>query len=323
MSVALTPSVSPEHIPVLKDEVIAAFANVPHEVHIDGTTGLGGHLEALLLTYPTLREALAIDMDPLHLSLAQERLERSVPGAHLHWIHGPFENMRDYAEERGVLGRVSSILLDLGLCSAHVDIAERGFSFLKEGPLDMRFDSTATKSAADILAHSSEETLANIFWKYGEERYARRLAQIIVDRRKEKPFVTTTDLAEVIRAATPAHKQKGHHPATKVFQALRIVVNDELGQIERVLADIPHILAPGGRVAVITYHSLEDRIVKHAFKDLAIACRCPKELPQCLCGGIPKAQILTKKPILPTPHERDTNPRSRSAKLRILQKLSS
>ncbi|PIV90081.1 16S rRNA (cytosine(1402)-N(4))-methyltransferase [Candidatus Gracilibacteria bacterium CG17_big_fil_post_rev_8_21_14_2_50_48_13] len=321
MPLADTPPVSPTHIPVLKQEVLDAFSGVPHQVHIDGTTGLGGHLEAVLSTYPEIRTALAIDMDPLHLSLAQKRLANTPFADRIRWHHGHFEHMLAFCQEQNVAGSVSSILLDLGLCSAHVDMAERGFSFLKDGPLDMRFDTTAKRSAADIVHNSSEEELATMFWRYGEERYARKLAQVIVERRKKSPFTTTTDLADVIKQATPAHKQQGIHPATRVFQALRIVVNDELGQIERVLQDLPHILGSGGRVAVITYHSLEDRIVKHAFKELAVDCVCPKELPMCVCGGMAKAKILTKKPLLPSEKERELNPRSRSAKLRLLQKI--
>lgn len=311
---------SAAHIPVLLGPVIDAFDGVPHSVHVDGTTGLGGHLQAMLETYPALQRAIAIDMDLSHLSLAQERLAHHPRAQKITWVHAPFENLFSICEEEGIVDKVSSILLDLGLCSAHVDLAERGFSFLRDGPLDMRFDTTRALTAADLLATSSEEKLADIFWRYGEERFSRRIAAAIVLDRKTKPYTSTKELADMIARVVPGGKP-GMHPATRVFQALRIAVNDELSQVEKVLEATLKVLKPGGRCAVITYHSLEDRIVKHAFRDASRACICPKELPRCECPGVPKARVLTKKPILPDDEERALNPRSRSAKLRILEIL--
>lgn len=312
---------TPIHIPVLLDTIISSFEGIEHSVHIDGTTGLGGHLEAMLQMYPSLKKAIAIDMDLSHLTLAKERLEKQVFPTQISWVHAPFEDLTEIVENEGVNGQVSSILLDLGLCSAHVDMAERGFSFLREGPLDMRFDTTSRVSASTIIHSYSEEQLADIFWKYGEERYSRRVARaIVLDRKKEK-FETTKDLAEMIARVIPSTKKQSTHPATKIFQALRIAVNDELGQIERVIGSAFQALKPGGRIAIITYHSLEDRIVKHAFKDAAKVCICPTTDLRCTCTRQPAAKILTKKPILPSEQEIHNNSRARSAKLRLLEKL--
>lgn len=311
---------SPAHIPVLLGPAIAGFEGVPHDVHVDGTTGFGGHLLHMLETYPDVQRALAIDMDLSHLSLAQERLGKTPFAPKIVWCHAPFEDLLRLCEEAGAVGSVSSILLDLGLCSAHVDKAERGFSFLRDGPLDMRFDNDRSLTAASLLATEKEERLADIFWRYGEERFSRRIAKAIVDQRKLHPLERTKELADLISETVPGGKP-GIHPATRVFQALRIVVNDELGQVERVLQSAFKVLKPGGRIAVITYHSLEDRIVKHTFKEAARSCVCPPEEPRCICPGVPKARILTKKPIVPDEAERALNPRSRSAKLRILEIL--
>lgn len=308
----------PTHIPVLLDTVVQAFDGIAHDVHVDGTTGLAGHLIAMLETYPSIQRAIAVDMDPSHLSLAQARLASHGEVAKVTWKHAPFRNLKSLCEEEEVTGRVSSILLDLGLCSAHVDLAERGFSFLREGPLDMRFDTTQPTTAATLLSSITEEKLADLLWKYGDERYSRKIARAIVMDRKKTPFTTTTQLADLISRILPS-KKPGFHPATKTFQALRIAVNDELTQIEEVIESALQVMKPGGRLAVITYHSLEDRIVKHAFKDAAKTCICPRELPQCVCSRKAKATILTKKPILPTEEEKEYNPRSRSAKLRILE----
>lgn len=312
---------SPSHIPVLLDAILMAFRDQVHKVHVDGTTGLGGHLLAMLETYPDIERALAIDMDLSHLSLAQERLDATAFGKKVTWLHAPFEDLQSLCDEQKATGQVTSILLDLGLCSAHVDLAERGFSFLREGPLDMRFDTTRQITAATLVNTLPEEQLADIFWRYGEERFSRRIARAIMDQRKKQPLETTTDLADLVASAMPGPKKPGIHPATRVFQALRIAVNDELGQVERVVDAALQVLAPGGRIAVITYHSLEDRIVKHAFREASRSCICPPSEPRCICPGTPRARLINKKPILPEEQERVSNPRSRSAKLRILELL--
>ena len=309
------------HIPVLKEEIRNYFSFPQNTLYLDCTVGLGGHLIDFLTNIPSLKEAVGIDMDTGHLQIVEKKLEAaSLKNTHVNLVHSRFEYAKDVLASLNKLGKVTSVLLDLGICSTHVDKAERGFSFRQEGPLDMRFDRTRGISAADIIESYSEKELSDIFYLYGEERRSREIASLIVDQRKHKAFETTSDLSTLIADHIPSYEKK--HPATRVFQALRIAVNGELDQIKHIMDDMLEILAPGGRVAVISYHSLEDRIVKQSMKQYAKACICPPSLLRCVCGGKARMNILTKKPILPQIHEINENIRSRSAKLRIAEKIS-
>lgn len=286
---------------------------------VDGTIGLGGHALAIAQKIGKKGRLIGFDRDTQNLAIAEENLA-DTPAQKI-FIHDSFDNLASqlYAHH---ITHVDGVLLDLGLSSPHVDQAGRGFSFSKLGPLDMRFDQTAdTPTAADLVNTLSTDALAHLFWEYGEEKASRKIAQAVTTARKQKLFVTTTDLVQVIEKVTP-YRPGSVHPATRIFQALRIAVNRELSALENVLQQILTAVVPSGRIVVISYHSLEDRIVKDFFKRATRACVCTPEVLQCQCGG--KAQILrliTKKPTLASTGEVQANPRSRSAKLRIAEKL--
>lgn len=280
------------HIPVLSQEVLAGLEPQPGDRYLDVTVGGGGHSHALLTAVPTL-QLVAVDQDAQALAAAQQTLADY--SDRVQFWHGNFAQY-----DPGEL-RFDGIIADLGVSSAQFDIPERGFSFRHAAPLDMRMDQRQELTAADMVNHWEEVQLANIFYTYGEERLSRRIARRIVERR---PFETTTELAEAIAHAVPRKYRYGRiHPATRVFQALRIAVNQELAVLETFLAHAPNWLRPGGRIAVISFHSLEDRIVKHTLR------------------ASPQLRVLTKKPILPQPDELDQNPRSRSAKLRLAERV--
>jgi 16S rRNA (cytosine1402-N4)-methyltransferase len=303
------------HIPVLLDEVLTALmpdGHTPARV-IDGTLGAGGHAGALLAS--GAGELLGLDQDASALAIATETLAEYA--GRFHTAHTNYEHMRAAAAGIG-WDRVDAILLDIGVSSMQLDQPDRGFSFMAEGPLDMRMNADAGQSAADLVNTWEPDALADIFYRYGEERHGRRLAQAIVENR---PYETTTDLVNVIDANKPAKWKEKVHPSTRVFQALRIAVNDELGVLERVLPDALDLLRPGGRLAVISFHSLEDRIVKEAFKYAASDCVCPPKQPICTCDKEPTVAIITRKPVTATAAEIEENPRSRSAKLRVAEKL--
>jgi 16S rRNA (cytosine1402-N4)-methyltransferase len=303
------------HIPVLLNQVLSALipeGNPPARV-IDGTLGAGGHAHALLST--GAGELLGLDQDTSALALATERLSEFE--GRVHTAHTNYEHMRHAASEIG-WEHVDAILLDIGVSSMQLDQANRGFSFAQDGPLDMRMDTENGTTAADLVNTWEPDELADIFYRYGEERHGRKLASAIVNGR---PYSTTSQLAEVIEASKPAKWKEKIHPSTRVFQALRIAVNDELGVLERVLPEAIDLLNPGGRLAVISFHSLEDRIVKEAFKYAALDCICPPKQPVCTCDKQSAVKILTRKPIVATDAEIADNPRSRSAKLRVVEKL--
>jgi 16S rRNA (cytosine1402-N4)-methyltransferase len=262
---------------------------------------------------------ILVDQDPEALQEARKKLESC--DLRIEYWHGNFRNVRSLLAGHGV-GEVEAILLDLGVSSHQLDAAERGFSFRSDAPLDMRMDATGGSSASDLLARSSEREIAQILYEYGEERWAARIASFIVEARKTGPIQTTGQLAEIVSRAIP---KKAHppntHPATRTFQGLRIAVNDELGALEEGLTEGVEALARGGRIAVISYHSLEDRIVKRRFARLAGACECPPGLPICQCGAREIVKIVTRKPVAPSEHEIRVNPRARSAKLRVAEKL--
>lgn len=311
------------HIPVLLEPVLrllrVAEIGASDEVgrFVDGTVGAGGHAAAILEAAPGAR-LLGLDRDPAALALARERLAPF--GARAALAHASYEDMPEqvaaWLSEDDPL--VDGILLDLGVSSMQLDQAERGFAFMQDGPLDMRFDPTSGEpSAADLVNLLDAGELADILYRYGEERHSRRIAQAIVAAR---PLHTTRALAEVVARASRGPREK-IHPATRTFQALRIAVNDELGAVERALPATISLLRPGGRLAVISFHSLEDRIVKQTFKREATDCLCPPRQPICTCGHRASVALFTRKPVEADEAEIARNPRSRSAKLRVVERL--
>jgi 16S rRNA (cytosine1402-N4)-methyltransferase len=316
-----------EHTPVLLEEVLKMTAPRTGEHVVDCTLGLGGYADAFLRATSPDGQLLGIDRDPS--AIAKARIVLQAYATRVHLQHGTFTDIAALAAD---FPQPAIVVADLGVSSPMLDDPQRGFSFLHDGPLDMRMDTTAGETAADMLNTRPEGELADILWKYGEEPHARAIAQAIAAHRKERLFTRTNELVDVIEAvyrrilhAPPGRRLwlgRGLHPATQTFQALRIAVNDELGQLEKFLPIAFKLLAPGGRLAVVAFHSLEDGIVKRFMRDAAKLCSCPPEQLQCTCGRTPKAKLLTKKPLVPTPAEIETNPRSRSAKLRVLQKAS-
>ncbi len=312
------------HIPVLRDAVIAnllpghALSGVtqvhPVERVIDGTLGAGGHTAALL--DHGAGEVLGLDCDPMALEIAQANL--SAYGERVHYAHASYADMTDEAARLGWDG-VDAIVLDLGVSSMQLDTPERGFAFRSEGPLDMRFDAGGSRpTAADLVNTLDERDLADLFFHYGEERDSRRLARAVV---RQRPYTTTRDLAAVIERAAPRRHDAKIHPATRVFQALRIAVNDELDVVAAALPKAIDLLRPGGRLAVISFHSLEDRIVKDAFRLASTDCICPPKTPICVCGHHASVRLVNRKPLTADEAEIAQNPRSRSAKLRVVEKL--
>lgn len=300
------------HMPVLVNAVVEALT--PAERVIDGTLGPGGHTKALLDA--GVSEVLGLDADPAALAIARENL--SSYGKRVHIAHASYVDMAREVERLG-WKQVGGILLDLGVSSLQLDAPERGFAFMKDGPLDMRFDPNSDRStAAELVNNLDEAELAELFYKYGEEPQSRKLARIIV---RERPFTTTRQLAQVIEQAVPRRKGDHIHPATRIFQALRIAVNAELEAVERVLPLAIDLLQSGGRLAVISFHSLEDRIVKRAFKLASADCICPPNVPVCVCGHRASVRLVNRKPITADAGEIALNPRSRSAKLRVVEKL--
>ena len=300
------------HIPILLQPILAHL--LPAKRVIDGTLGAGGHSFALL--EGGAGELLGLDRDPQALAIAAARLADFGERAHI--VHGSYADMTAQAAALGWQS-VDAILLDVGVSSMQFDTPERGFSFRYDAPLDMRFDpASGDSSAADIVNTWDETELSDIFYRYGEEPHGRKLARAIV---RERPFSTTAELAATIERATPRRHDQHLHPATRVFQALRIAVNDELDTLASTLPRAIDLLASQGRMAVISFHSLEDRIVKAAFKLASTDCICPPKTPVCICGHKATVRPLTKKPLTADDAEIAANPRSRSAKLRIVEKL--
>ena len=310
----------PLHQSVLLAEVLQALKPRPGGRYLDGTLGLGGHAEAILEHAPD-SEVLGLDRDGAALDAAEARLDRF--GDRVHMAQISFSRFVSALDQLG-WETVDGALIDLGVSSLQLDSPERGFSFLHDGPLDMRMDSgMGVPPAKSLLNKASQETLRRIIRDYGEEPMAGRIAKRIVMTREKNPLETTLQLAHVVEQAYPAKRraQSRNHPATKTFQALRIAVNKELEELEAFLEAIPDRLSIGGRLAVISFHSLEDRIVKHRLRREARGCRCPKEQPICVCGYRPRLQVLTKKPLLPSAEEMEANSRSRSAKLRVAERI--
>lgn len=307
-----------EHTPVLLAETLEFLRPETGSTVVDGTLGLGGHARVILEKIGPSGHYYAFDLDEANLNEARHRLQDV--STQLTTFHDNFAHCHHRLHALGIQ-HVDRILLDLGLSSPHVDEADRGFSLQHDGPLDMRFDRSRGETAADLLNGLSEAELRLIFYRYGEEPYAPKLARLVVERRKTQPFERTGDLVELVGSILKS-PQDQRRTATRLFQALRIAVNDELSGLESVLPHLLSLLAPGGRLVVLSYHSLEDRLVKQAFKLATRDCICPPEILRCQCSGRPSYRLLTKKPVTPSPQEIQRNSRSRSAKLRAIERLS-
>jgi 16S rRNA (cytosine1402-N4)-methyltransferase len=308
-----------DHVPVLAEEVRELLAVQPGETIVDATFGAGGHSRLLAADLHGSGKLVAIDRDPTVRSYF-DRVKASTRGVQTRFLRGDYAVVLSQLAGNGV--RADAVLLDLGLSSMHVDRPERGFSYATDAPLDMRMDPSDEVSAANVIATWDERELETIFRKYGEERYARQIARAIVRRRSESPIERTGQLVDVVRASIPAPARFGEgHPAKRVFQALRIEVNHELESLEAGLPAAFEMLRLGGRLAVISFHSLEDRIVKHFIRDRARGCTCPPEFPICVCGHKPELRILTPKLVRPSAREVDHNPRASSARLRAAVKV--
>jgi 16S rRNA (cytosine1402-N4)-methyltransferase len=302
------------HVAVLAEEVRDLLAVRPGETVVDATFGAGGHSALLAADLAGRGRLIAIDRDPDARAYFDRIAGRvRVP---TRFLRGAFDVVLAQLAQNGV--RADAILFDLGVSSMQVDRVDRGFSYAHDAPLDMRMDPSEPLSARQLVNEESERELANVFRRYGEERYARQIAREIVRRRRRRPLERTGEVVDAIRAAVPAPRRFGDgHPARRVFQALRIAVNDELGSLERALPAAVEMLRPDGRLAVISFHSLEDRIVKRFLADQARGCSCPPEFPVCVCGRQPSLRLLTRKAVRPSPREIDANPRSASARLRV------
>jgi 16S rRNA (cytosine1402-N4)-methyltransferase len=307
-----------DHVPVLAEEVRELLAVQPGETVVDATFGAGGHSRLLAEDLRGEGKLIAVDRDPTARTYFDRFKARS--GLQSRFLRGEFSLVLSQLAANDV--QADAILLDLGVSSMQLDRPERGFSYAADAPLDMRMDTAAELSARELVNEADERELALIFKRYGEERYARQIARAIVRRRPERPFERTGDLAETIKQAIPTPARFGDgHPARRVFQALRIAVNDELGALEAALPAAVRMLRPGGRIAVISFHSLEDRIVKQFIREQARGCTCPPEFPICTCGNEPILRDLTRKPLRPGARELEANPRAASAKLRAATKV--
>ncbi|MDY3772958.1 MAG: 16S rRNA (cytosine(1402)-N(4))-methyltransferase RsmH [Candidatus Faecousia sp.] len=305
------------HVSVLLEECVTGLNIRPEGIYVDGTLGGAGH-SCRIAERLTTGRLIGIDRDPVALKAAGERL--APYGDRVTLVHSNFCRMASVLEGLGISG-VDGILLDLGVSSPQLDDGQRGFSYMADAPLDMRMDGGDALTADTVVNTWSYEELKKILYEYGEERYAPAIASAIVRRRETAPIRTTLELVDVIRSAMPpAALREKQHPAKRSFQAIRIAVNDELNSVAKAMEDAIPLLNPGGRLAVITFHSLEDRIVKNAMAAAAKGCICPPEFPVCVCGRKPQVDILTRKPIVAAPQELERNPRARSAKLRICQK---
>ena len=307
------------HLPVLYSEVMDALAVKPDGTYLDGTLGGGGHSEGICQRLSENGTLIGVDRDKDALNAAEKRLQPYKNNKI--FVQSNYADVKLILREQGVSG-LDGALLDLGVSSFQLDNPERGFSYMHDAPLDMRMNADDSFTAEDVVNGYSEAELTKIIKDYGEERWAARIAQFIVKARKDKRLTSTYELVDVIKAAIPAKaRREGPHPAKRTFQAIRIEVNDELGQLERSINDFIDVLSPGGRLAVISFHSLEDRIIKEAFKKRLDPCTCPPEFPVCVCGKVADVKKVTGKPVTASEEELEQNPRARSAKLRVLEKL--
>lgn len=309
---------NPKHISVLLDECIENLNIKPDGIYVDGTLGMGGHSEQILKRLTTGR-LIGIDRDESAIRRAGQRLQEY--SDRLTLVHSNFSDVAGVLDDLGIDG-VDGMLFDLGVSSPQLDESERGFSYMNDAPLDMRMDNTSALTAWNVVNEWSEEELVRILRDYGEERFARRIASRIVQRRSEKPIETTLELVDIIKSSMPAAAlREKQHPAKRSFQAIRIAVNDELGAVEEMMRTAPDKLNKGGRLCVISFHSLEDRIVKTSIAARENGCTCPREAPICVCGFVQTLKSVQRKPIIPGEEELKENPRSRSAKLRVAEKV--
>ncbi len=307
------------HVPIMVSEVLELLAPARGGIFVDGTLGGGGHAEAVLSAMPENGRLLGIDRDDEALKAASARLARF--GERFTAIKGNFFDMKTLLFDRGIC-KVDGILLDLGVSSHQLDERSRGFSYKAEAPLDMRMDQSAPLTAKIVVNEWPESELRRIFYEYGEEKFSAKIAARIVERRKEKPIETTTELAELIKSAIPAKfRNEPQHPARRCFQAIRIAVNGELDGLNDAIQAAHDLLNPGGRLAILTFHSLEDRIVKNAFRTFENPCTCPKSAPVCICGKKPTAKVLTRHPLVASEEEQRENSRATSAKLRAIVRM--
>jgi len=307
------------HISVMPDEVLRYLAPRPGGIYVDGTLGGAGHARQILEASSPDGILVGFDRDPAALKVATERLAEF--GGRVRLVNRNFAELAGSLAEMGITG-IDGLLLDLGVSSHQLDTAERGFSFQQDAPLDMRMDTTAGETAADLVNGLPERELERIIREYGEERWARRIAKFIVTARAAAPIETTLQLVDVIKGAVPRGAwDERLHPATRTFQGLRIAVNEELSSLEKGLAGAVRLLKKGGRAVFISFHSLEDRIVKTSFRAFAHGCTCPKSIPRCVCGKVPQLKVITGKPIMAGDAEVTMNPRSRSARLRAAEKI--
>jgi 16S rRNA (cytosine1402-N4)-methyltransferase len=307
------------HLTVLQDEAVQGLAIQPNGIYVDCTLGGAGHSERIAAQLNDAGLLICFDQDENALKHARLRLEPYLQRVKL--IHSNFSQLTDVIHDQLGYNKINGILYDLGVSSPQLDEPERGFSYNHDALLDMRMDQSAELSAMEIVNKWSEEKIAELIFTYGEEKFARRIAKLIATEREKRDISTTTQLVEIIKQAIPAATRRtGPHPAKRTFQALRIAVNDELDVFRRSLEQALPLLADKGRVAVITFHSLEDRICKQTFQQWAQSCTCPSDFPQCVCGRTPLVKIITKKPLEPSEAELAANPRARSAKLRIAEK---
>lgn len=306
-----------KHTPVMLNECIEGLNINPDGIYVDGTLGGAGHSKEIAKRLSKKGMLIGIDRDEEALKAAKENLKEF---SNVKYVHGNHDEIKEILEEFNI-DKVDGILLDLGVSSYQLDERNRGFSYLGSNELDMRMDQTQSLTAKDVVNNYDEEKLANIIFEYGEEKFSRNIARNICKYRAEKVIETTDELVKIIEESIPKSKQKDGHPAKRTFQAIRIEVNGELAILNKAIEDGVKHLNKGGRMAIITFHSLEDRIVKLKYRELANPCTCPKEFPVCVCGRKPLVKIISRKAIEPSKEEVEENPRSRSAKLRVLEKL--
>ena len=306
-----------KHKPVMLEECINGLNIKPEGIYVDGTLGGAGHSKEIAKRLSKDGLLIGIDRDEDALKAAKENLKEF---QNVKFVKDNHDNIKQILENIGI-EKVDGILLDLGVSSYQLDERNRGFSYLGNNELDMRMDKTQSLTAKKVVNTYSEEELANIIYEYGEERFSRQIAKNICIARKEKEIETTEELVKIIEKSMPAFAKKEGHPAKRTFQAIRIEVNNELGILEDTINSMVDILKSGGRICIITFHSLEDRIVKNVFRNLENPCTCPRDFPICVCGKKPKVKVITRKPIAPSKEELEVNHRSRSAKLRIVEKL--
>jgi 16S rRNA (cytosine1402-N4)-methyltransferase len=307
-----------KHVSVLLNECLGALDIKEDGIYVDCTLGGAGHSLEILKRLSTKGRLIGIDQDTEALKAAKENLKDY---NNVTYVHDNFYNIEEILDKLDI-GKVDGILMDLGVSSFQLDEAERGFSYMKDAALDMRMDRSKGISAYDVVNNYSEEQIGEVLRSYGEEKFSKRIANFIIDRRVDKPINTTLELVNVIDAAIPAkYKRDGGHPAKRTFQGIRIEVNGELRILNKAIEGGIQRLKSGGRMAIITFHSLEDRIVKVKFKDLNDPCKCPKQLPMCVCGKTPIVKLISRKPIVAGEEELEINKRSRSAKLRVCEKI--